>query len=50
MGGQLAFDWDQLENFLVTRYRPVGNIVTNAKRRSWVSYYMQIQCSLPPPL
>jgi len=24
-----VFDWDQLENFLVTRNRPVGNKVTN---------------------
>jgi len=30
-GGQLVFDWDQLENFLITRDRPVGNIVTNKK-------------------
>jgi len=25
MGGQLVFDWDQQENFLVIRDRPVGN-------------------------
>jgi len=31
MGGQLVFDWDRLENFLVTHYRPVGNKVTNAQ-------------------
>jgi len=31
MGGQLVFDWDRLENFLITRDRPVGNKVTNAK-------------------
>jgi len=24
-GGQLVFGWDRLENFLVTRNRPVGN-------------------------
>jgi len=28
-GGQLVFDWDRLENFLITRDRPVGNKVTN---------------------
>jgi len=31
MGGQLVFDWDRLENFLITRDRPVGNKVTNAE-------------------
>jgi len=30
-GGQLVFDWDRLENFLVTRDRPVGNKVTSTK-------------------
>ena len=34
IGSQLAFDWDQLENFLITRDRPVGNKVTNAKCQS----------------
>jgi len=34
MGGELVFDWDRLENFLITRDRPVGNIVTNTKCRS----------------
>jgi len=40
MGGQLqlVFDWDQLVNFLITRDRPVGNIVTNTKCQSWVSH------------
>jgi len=37
MDGQLAFDWNQLENFLITRNRSVGNKVTNAKYQSWVS-------------
>ena len=31
MGGQLVFDWDRLKNFLITRNRPVSNIVTNTK-------------------
>jgi len=31
MGGQLVFDWDRLENFLITRDRPVRNTVTNTK-------------------
>jgi len=34
MGGQLIFDWDRLENFLVTRDRPVGNIVAITKCQS----------------
>jgi len=46
MGGQFVFDCDQLENFLITRDRAVGNIVTNAKCQSWVSH-VQIQCRLP---
>jgi len=29
MGGQLVIDWDQLQDFLKTRSRPVGNKVTN---------------------
>jgi len=29
-GGQLV-DWDRLENFLLTRDRPVGNKVTSTK-------------------
>jgi len=49
MGGQLVFDWDRVENFLVTRCRPVGFKVTNAKCQSWVSH-VQIQCSLPSSL
>jgi len=31
MGGQLVFDWDRLENVLITRDRPASNIVTNTK-------------------
>jgi len=31
MGGQLVFNWDQLENFLITRDQPVGNKVTSTK-------------------
>jgi len=27
MGSQLVFDWDQLEIFLISRDRPVGNTV-----------------------
>ena len=34
MGGQLVFDWDRLENFLVTCDRPVGSIATNTKCQS----------------
>jgi len=30
-GGQVVFDWDRLENFLLTRNRPVGNEVTSTK-------------------
>jgi len=46
MGGQLVFAWDRLENFLITRDRPVGNIVTNTKCQRWVSH-VQMQCRLP---
>ena len=34
MDGQLVFDWDRLENSLITLDRPVGNIVTNTKCQS----------------
>jgi len=30
-GGQLVFDWDRLENFLITRDPPVGNKNTSRK-------------------
>jgi len=39
MGGQLVFNWDRLENSLITRDRLVGNIVTNTKFQSWVGYH-----------
>jgi len=29
MAGQLVFDWDRLENFMITPDRPVGDKVTN---------------------
>jgi len=45
MGGQLVFDWDRLENFLITHNRPVGNIVTSTKCQSRVSH-MQTQCTI----
>ena len=32
--GQLVFDWDRLETFLLTRDRLVGNKVTNTKCQS----------------
>jgi len=38
MGGQLVFDWDRPENFLITRDRPIDIIVTNTKCQSWVSH------------
>ena len=46
VGGQLVFNWDRLENFLVTRYRPVGNKVTNANCQSWVSYVQNILATI----
>jgi len=45
MGGQLVFDWYRLENFLITRDRPVGNIVANTKCQSWASH-VQMQCTI----
>jgi len=47
MGGQLVFDWDRLENFLITRDRPVRNTVTNTKNAK-VEYHM-CKCSVPSP-
>jgi len=44
MGGQLVFDGDRLQNFLITRDRPVGNIVTDTKSHIWVSHG-QMQCA-----
>jgi len=40
MGGQLVFDWDQLENFLITRDRPVGNQVTYTISHANVEYHI----------
>jgi len=45
MGDQLAFDWDRLENFLITRDRLVGNKVTNVKCQSWASH-VEMQCTM----
>ena len=33
-GGQLVFDWDRLENFSLTRDRPVGKKVSSTKCQS----------------
>jgi len=50
MGNQLVFDWVQLENFLITRYRPVGNKVTiNTISHAKVEYHM-CKYSAPSPL
>jgi len=46
MGDQLVFDWDRLENFLITRDRPVGNKVTNTKCQ--VEYH-NCKHSVPSP-
>jgi len=40
MGGKLVFDWDQLENVLITRDRPVGIKVTNTISHTKVEYNM----------
>jgi len=45
MGGQLVFDWDRLENYLITRDRPVGNIITNKKCHCWV-LHVQTECTI----
>jgi len=42
-GGQLVFDWDRLETFLLTRDRPVDNKVTSTKCQSSTSH-AQIVC------
>jgi len=47
MGGQLVFDWDQLENFLITRDWPVGNKVTNTISYAKVEYHMMCKYSAP---
>jgi len=40
MGGQLVFDWDRLENFLIAREQPVGNKVVNTISYAKVEYHM----------
>jgi len=40
MGGQLVFDWDQLENVLITRARLVNNKATNTISHAKVEYHM----------
>jgi len=49
MGGQLVFDWDQLENFLITCDRRVVNKVTNTISHAKVGYHM-CKYSAPSPL
>jgi len=49
MGGQFVFDWDRLENFLITRDRPVGNKVANTISNAKVEYHM-CKYSAPSPL
>jgi len=46
MGDQLAFDWDRPENFLITRDRLVGNIITNTKAK--VEHHL-CKYSVPSP-
>jgi len=53
MGGQLelVFDWDRLENSLITRDWPVGDIVTNniykmPKLSTSITSAMQMQCTI----
>jgi len=50
MGCQLVFDWDRLENFLITRDRLVGNKVTNTISYAKVEYHMMCKYSAPLPL
>ena len=45
MGGKLVFDWDRLQNFLITHDRLVGNRATNTICQSWVSH-VQMQCTI----
>jgi len=49
MNGQLVFNGHQLENFLITRDRPVGNKVTNTMSHAKVEYHMY-KYSAPSPL
>ena len=48
MGGQLVFDWDRPENFLITCGGLVGNEVTNATSCAKVEYHM-CKCNAPSP-
>ena len=52
MGGQLVFDWDRLEveDFLITRDRSVGNKVTNTIPYAKVEYQNMYKYSAPLPL
>jgi len=45
-GWQLVFEWDRLENFLLTRDRPVGNKVTSTKCQSWASHVQNVYYGL----
>jgi len=49
MCGQLVFDRDRLEDFLITRNQPVGNKVTNTISYAKVEYHM-CKYSAPSPL
>jgi len=49
MSGPLVFDWDQLENLLITRHGPVGNKVTNTISHAKVEYHM-CKYNAPSPL
>jgi len=48
MGDQLVFDWDRLEDFLITRDRPVGNKVTNTISYAKVEHHIW-KYSAPSP-
>ena len=49
MDGQLVFDWDQLENFFITRDQLVGNKIINTISHAKVEYHM-CKYSAPSPL
>ena len=44
-GDQLVFNWDRLENFLITHDRPVSNKATNTNTKVELSH-VQIQCTI----
>jgi len=48
VGGQLVIDWDKLQDFLITRSRPIGNKVTNTISYAKVEYHM-CKYSAPSP-